>query len=281
MKKAFASFLLLAAGLGAQTLSSEAVIEPLLPDRKGPPPVRAFVSSGDRLIPQIATGGDGRNGFFMIFEVFNISDQMVDVTVGFLDERAQLMMLPVQGLTGDQPGFRTTLKPGASVFARTLPTGATKIGYAIVGFTPEPASSELNLPVGINAIFNQVVPGRPVFQAGIPVSTGAHDRFFVPFLNTGGFTGTLAMVSVLAQRVTFIAHGVDGAELCRSTRLMGQLEHLAGVISQLLSCTANVNGSLEVRADLPGLSGIGFLAQDDGAFVTQPVFGQLRLPATP
>jgi hypothetical protein len=245
---------------------------------KGVQPIRAFVFDADRVIPQIATGGDGQSGFFMIFEVFNITERQVDVTIFFADQQGGTMMLPLAPSGELAGGFRVAVPPGGVAFTRTMPTGPMRIGYALVD-APADASG-FGLSVGVNAIFNQVVPGRPVFQAGIPVSTPLHDRFFVPYLNTGGFTGTLAIVNVIIpQRVTFIARDTAGMELCRTSRLMGQGEHAAFIIREQLSCAANRDGLLEVRADQPSLSGIGFLAQDDGAFVSQTVFGVLR--ATP
>jgi hypothetical protein len=279
MRKAvgFAVFWML--GFARPMLASEALVEGIQPeDTKGPPLVRAFVSSTDRVLPHLASGGDGRNGVFMIFQVFNLTDSPVsEVTIRFVDQQAQSITLPLAPTGEPVSGLRVSnLPPGGVAFARTMPSGSAKTGWALVDAPADP--SGLGLSVGLTAIFNQVVPGRPIFQAAIPISTALHNRFFVPYFNTGGFTGTAAVLNLTPQRVTLIARGTDGTELCRSSRLMGQGEQTAFVIAQQLTCAANRDGVLEVRGDSQsgfGLSGIGFLVQDDGAFVTQTVYGML------
>jgi len=58
---------------------------------------------------------------------------------------------------------------------------------------------------------------------------------------------------------------------------MGQGQHLALLIRDALPCTNGTEGMLEVVGQTPGLSGVGFLAADQGlgAFVTLPVWGTL------
>ena len=106
-----------------------------------------------------------------------------------------------------------------------------------------------------------------------------HDRFFTFYGNAGGFVSSLALVAGLAQTVTIIAHQAGtGAELCRSTRFMSQGQHIAFLVGDELPCTNGGEGMLEVVGQDLGLSGVGFLAADEGlgAFVTLPVWGELR-----
>ncbi len=75
--------------------------------------------------------------------------------------------------------------------------------------------------------------------------------------------------------MTFSARSENGVDLCDDTLSFGAGEHVAFVIRDQLPCTAGVNGVLEVQGTSIGLAGFGITAQDDGAFVTQPVYGQV------
>jgi hypothetical protein len=129
----------------------------------------------------------------------------------------------------------------------------------------------------VSTAFNQVVPGRPLFQSFVPLSTALHNRFFVPFTNTGTSTSALAIVSLVAQTLTIRVRNNNGTEQCSRTAPFTAGQHLAFVIEavQELACSANANGVIEVSAPSIGLSGFGITAEDTGAFVTQPVYGEI------
>ena len=139
--------------------------------------------------------------------------------------------------------------------------------------------------VAVNATFLQLVPGRPPFMAGVPMSNVLHKTAFtggivLPYLSGAGFTPSLALVSLQSQDVTLIARtGSDGAELCRATMNFGAGHHKAFLLRDALSCTSTSEGTLEIRGDplLPGsIAGIGFEGHDEGAFVTQPIWTNLE-----
>ena len=138
----------------------------------------------------------------------------------------------------------------------TIPNGSpAAIGYAVVKMDPDES-------VAVNATFVQLVPGRPPFMAGIPLSSVLHKTAFMPYLAEGGFTPSLALVSLQAQDVTLIARsGSDRAELCRATLDFDADKHKPFLLRDVLACTSMSEGTLEIRGDplLPGsLAGIGF-----------------------
>ncbi len=233
----------------------------------GQPRRDAFVLPGDQVVPQVATGGDA---FFMSFQFVNFTDRAASVRLSFFDGAGDPMMIPYEqhgaALTDDV--LTDTIIAGGIGFAVTSSSGPVRIGYALVESIPENA-------IAVSTAFNQIVPGRPLFQSFVPLSTALHDRFFVPVLNAGGFTGALAVVSLVAQDVTFSARSENGVDLCDDTLSFGAGEHVAFVIRDQLPCTAGVNGVLEVQGTSIGLAGFGITAQDDAAFVTQPVYGQV------
>ena len=122
-------------------------------------------------------------------------------------------------------------------------------------------------------LVNNMVPGRPLFQSFIPLSSALHDVFYVPYLNAGSFAGAIAVVSLVGQDVAFIARNNMGTELCRDEKSFAAGEHLAFLVADRLPCTADSDGVVEVRATSIGLSGFGLTGHVDGAFVTQPVYG--------
>ena len=276
----------------AQTLPRPAgpYFEPL-PDwqyKAGIAPRGIVIAPGDTIIPQIANSGTPQDGgFFMIFQASNVSTTMAEFEVDFFDSNGESMNMPLptspDDLTGiPASGFQGTLSPGGYGAQVTIPNDSpTAIGYAVV--TMNPAAS-----IAVNATFVQLVPRRPPFMAGIPLSSALHKTAFMPYLSGAGFTPTLALVSLQPQDVTLIARtGFDGTELCRATMNFGAGHHKAFPLKDKLlrdgmPCTSaleGTEGTLEIRGDplLPGsIAGIGFEAHDEGAFVTQPIWASLE-----
>ena len=236
-----AALFLLALSSMAQTLPRPAgpYFEPL-PDwqYKAAIALRGIViAPGDTIIPQIAnswTPQDG--GFYMIFQASNVSTTMATLQVDFFDSNGESMNMPLPRSPDDligtpASGFGGTLSPGGYGAQVTIPDGSpTAIGYAVV--TMNPAES-----VAVNATFLQLVPGRPLFMAGIPLSSILHKTAFMPYLSGAGFTPTLALVSLQSQDVTLIARtGSDGTELCRATMNFGAGHHKAFLLKNELLC---------------------------------------------
>ena len=238
------------------------------------------IAPGDSIISQIANSGTPQDGgLYMIFQASNVSTTMAMFQVDFFDSNGESMNMPLptspDDLTGTPArGFQGTLSPGGYGAQVTIPDGSpTAIGYAVV--TMNPAES-----VAVNATFLQLVPGRPPFMAGVPLSNVLHKTAFMPYLSGTGFTPSLALVSLQSQDVTLIARtGFDGTELCRATMNFGARHHRAFLLRDVLSCTSTSEGTLEIRGDplLPGsITGIGFEGHDEGAFVTQPIWTNLE-----
>ena len=234
--------------------------------------------AGDAIIPQIGNSGTPQDGgFYMIFQASNVSTTMATFQVEFFDSKGQSMNMPLPTSPDDLSGtpargFQGTLSPGGYGAQVTIPNGSpTAIGYAVV--TMNPAES-----IAVNATFLQLVPGRPPFMAGVPLSSALHKTAFMPYLSGAGFTPSLALVSLQSQDVTLIARtGFDGTELCRDRMTFGAGHHKAFLLKDELLCRPTLEGTegtLEIRGDplLPGsIAGIGFEAHDEGAFVTQPI----------
>ena len=279
-----AALFLLAVSAMAQTLPRPAgpYFEPI-PDwhsKAGIEPAHIVIAPGDEFLPQIANSGTPESvGYYTMFQVVNVSTETATFRVRFYDANGRSMSMPLardaDDLTGiPRTGFSGTLSPGGYGAQVTVPNGsAAAAGYAMV--TMDPAES-----VAVNATFVNLVPGRPPFMAGIPLSSAMHKTAFMPYLAERGFTPSLALVSMEAQDITLIARsGSDGDELCRATLAFGAGHHRPFLLGQYLRCTREGEGTLEIRGDpeLPAaIAGIGFIGHEDGAFVTQPIWTNLE-----
>ena len=239
-------------------------------------PPGIVIAPGDEILPQIANSGTPETGgFFMIFQAGNVSETMATFEVNFYDANGVSMNMPLAASPDDQTGtpasgFQGTLSPGGYGAQVTIPNDSpAAIGYAVVKM--DPAES-----VAVNATFVNLVPGRPPFMAGIPLSSRLHKTAFMPYLSGGGFTPSLALVSMEAQDLTLIVRsGFDGAELCRLDMEFGKGHHRAFVLRDELACVSEAEGMLEIRGDplIPAsIAGIGFEGHKGGAFVTQPIW---------
>ena len=111
-----------------------------------------------------------------------------------------------------------------------------------------------------------------MFRAFIPEDTSTNEgRFFLPSINTGSQTSSMAVVSTVAQNVNYIARNRNGVELCGASRPFLKGEHSAFIIRDTLPCLAGIDGIVEVvGSEGERLFGVGITAEDSGTFVTQP-----------
>ena len=239
---------------------------------------KVFPLAGDDLIPQIANGElAGGQIFFTSFRIQNVTDQQASVDVDYFDADGDPMPLPSRDtVTGEVNDFIgvTTLVPARGIrYASTWPIDApVQLGYARVVSNPVGA-------VVVTALYNNEVPGVPLFQAGIPMTTRNHNRFFLPYGNIAGERSSVAIVSLTAQTVTVNARDPEGQVECTFTRAMSAGSHYPFIVQSELPCTAENEGVIEVAGPDPTLGGVGFTAQPadgvpgTGAFTTLQVFG--------
>lgn len=236
------------------------------------PSSKGAVIEAEGVIPQIATGG---GSYFMDFQFVNASALPATVTLTFFDSDGVPMAVPYiqDGVPTTATTLVETVAPGGVEFARTVVDAPdVQVGYAEV-------VSSIFYAIAVQSTFNQVVPDRPLFQAYIPEDTdGNKSRFYMPSVNTNGQTSSLAVVSGVAQNVTYIARNRNGVELCSAGRPFLAGEHRAFVIRDMLPCMVGVDGVVEVvGSQSEQLYGVGITAQDSGAFVTQPAIPRTLL----
>lgn len=246
------------------------------PDMASP---KVFPLAGDDLVPQIANGElNGGQIFFTSWRIQNITGEDAAVDIDYFDADGDPLPLPslVNADTGETQNFigiRATIPARGIRYAGTWPVGApVQLGYARVTSDPPGA-------VVATALYNNLVPGVPLFQAAIPMTTRSHRRFFVPYGNLNGQRSSVAVVSLTAQTITINARNSNGVIECMSDRPMTAGSHFAFIVQNELPCTVENEGVIEVAAPDPTLGGVGFTAQPAnkvagaGAFTTLQVFG--------
>lgn len=236
---------------------------------------KRVLTPADGLIVHIGNGTvPGGAILFTNFEAVNVTDAPASVQVFFGSPEGDSMLLPLVGqdgqLAGQFAGIEATLPPGAGGSGLTFPTGfEVQVGYALVIADP-PGS------VAVVGIFNNQVPGLPLFQAGISPDMVAHRRVRTIFTGfDGGFISSLAVVSGFAQTLTVTAREqLTGQVLCSAPLFIPAAGHRAFIVRELLTCARNRQGIVEVTAPLGGIGAVGFLAADagQGAFTTLQVF---------
>lgn len=219
------------------------------------------LDAAKNVVPRIATG----DSFETLLQVTNLSTTATSYRINFYGPNGAPLPMPLADAAGQPIGAATsvsgTVPAGGARTHRTLASGATLAGYALV----EVGAGD----VAVNATITQLVPDRDPFQASAPLLP-AINRARLPFDNTRPFTTVMALTNPLGgtTRVTLIARTLDGSERCRDTRDLAGMGHDAFVIQDRLACTAGAQGVLEIDADNGGVAPLSFIFHDFGPFTT-------------
>jgi len=238
---------------------------------------KVFTLAGDDLVPQIANGElGGGQIFFTEWRMQNITDQEAEVDISYFDSDGDPLSLPSldnDGQVRNYIGILTLVAGRGIQYGGTWPIGApVQVGYARVISDPPGA-------VVVTALYNNLVPGVPLFQAAIPMTTRNHNRFFVPYGNLGGQRSSVAVVSLTAQTITVNARNPQGQIECTFSRAMTAGSHYPFIVQSELPCAVENEGVIEIAGPEPTLGGVGFTAQPadgnpgTGAFTTLQVAG--------
>ncbi len=225
------------------------------------PVAPADLNASKSVVPRIVTG----DAFETLLQMTNLSESPTSYRVNFYDADGAPLSLPLANDAGESIGEATsisgTVPAGGARRARTLASGPTLAGYAVV---------ELGAgDVAVNATVTQIVPERDPFQASAPLLEPL-ERARLPFNNTRPFTTVMALTNPSggASQVTLIARTLDGQERCRDIRELAGGAHDAFVIQGRLACTVDTIGVLDIEADNGGVAPLSFIFHDFGPFTT-------------
>ena len=258
-------------------LTSKRLAYPLEPE-KAIPHKEIRVGLDDLSIPHLASSGSlDSMGFLTFLDLVNITDQTTQLLIVFLDDNGEPVELPLASAGPDgraclecaptfARGITVSLKPGESRQQIIMPTGPTLTGWA--GVVARPLAS-----AAVTATFMQIVPGRPLFMAGIPPSTILHRRAWLSTADVGGFTTSLALINGDPDESNLMLleyHRQDGSIGCFEALRIPPFGHAAFLVRDLLPCARGGEGSIAILSS-KSFGGLGIWAHDSGGFVTQPL----------
>jgi hypothetical protein len=226
------------------------------------------VFAGDTVIPHMVDGG----GWATSVTLTNLDLMKITVTVLFIRSDGTDLSVPVNG-QGTVRGMEVTLDPGTTLTFSTAGTaGTTTSGWAYIVKGTRDA-------VGGMAVFRQSVPGRPDFEAVVPIVSSFDDRAVLLFDNTNGFVSAAAFANPnpRAATVQFTVRGENAAVLERKSLTLDPLTHTAGTIPATFPSTAGRRGSIEFQVSNGfGVGALGLRFNPGGSFTSFHVLSNIN-----
>jgi len=158
---------------------------------------QATASVGDEVIAQVANGRDlSGNTWKTTITLVNLESEPVPYTLYFWDDEGRPLSLSIVGL-GSPSVLQGTLPEGWS------PNVETDESSPVLqqGWVELKANSK---NMGATAVFCQKVPGRPDFEAVVPLSSRSNTHFVLPFDNTGLYATSMALVNPSSSAIAVV-----------------------------------------------------------------------------
>ena len=227
------------------------------------------VFAGDNVISHIVDGGAWSSAVTLT----NLDTRTVRVTLLFFRDDGSDMMLPVVG-QGTVRGMRITLDPTTTLtFATSGFAAATSSGWVYIQ-----KENDEDAVSGF-CVFRQKLPGRPDFEAVVPIVSQFDRRAVLLYDNTNSFVTAAAFANPSPSRtnVTFTVRAEDGQVLERRTMALDPYTHTAGTVPATFSSTAGRRGSIEfVTSGSFGVGAIGLRFNPSGAFTSFHVLSNIN-----
>ena len=200
-----------------------------------------YSSSIDGVVAQVVDGGSWKT----IITLVNLDTSAATYTIRFYADNGSPMALETTAGTGST--IAGTLPVGGSRVIDTAGTKATlSQGWALVETS--------NITSG-NAIFRQTVPGRPDFEASMPIVIYVEDNSYVlPFDHITSATGVAVVnpssFSSITVFVTF--RDEQGNQFYLNSFSLGPLQHTAFSLAERYPQSLGRRGVVELAT--PGLT---------------------------
>lgn len=249
-------------------------------DRQGLPKLLSSAAGPGRYVmvgpthsifPQIAAG----DSWETVFVIVNMSLRQTEFTQRFYGSDGRPMRMKFITYPGYQivedSGVFGRLNPGASFnFAVFRDVGPVQVGWASLDY--DTRSSRL----GAYAVFRQKIPGRPTFEALVPLSAYDDTIFFMPFDNLEGFDTGMALVnpaSNIPNTVTLTFQSLRADILFQDRITLPPSGHTAFSIPSKYPSLQGKAGTVLVESNTTRLSAMGlrFNVGGGGAFSSIPI----------
>ena len=258
IRKAFLPTVLIAAGALIPAYGQDGVTA--INANADASPKFGSVESGP-VVPHFAAGV----GFSTEFQFFSLEEFPVDVDVFVIGDDGQEMQVAFRSQNDvlfEATDFTVTLPPRGEV--RTV---------AILNQPPDVFGSELRsgavllqpsnpaANVGVTAVITyHNAQGAPIYRTSVPGMAEFEPHMRMPFTNTDGLTAGIGITNFLPRNATLIARNGFGMELCRATIPFASAGHRADFLVNILPCTADTSGLLDIVTTTTPGSGEGLAA---------------------
>jgi hypothetical protein len=214
----------------------------------------------EEVFPHIAIGGVWSSEITFV----NIDGGIAVFPLRFFKPDGTPWLVTIPG-TGTFSEFQITVLPGR-IFSFTLasPGPNVETGWALID---QPSGAT----VGGHVIFADRTPGRPLFEAVVPLSLYWENEFFIPFDNTGGNTTCMALAnsSTFSDTSLFLEFfDQNGASIHLASRPLQLRRQQSFCLPGEYPLTAGKKGVAKVVGTASQLSALGFRFNPGGAFTT-------------
>lgn len=220
------------------------------------------VSSGDTVFPQFVHGG----GWSTTLTFINTGDVTVQFDVNFYKNDGTAWNVPIVGLT-TPAGVKVTLPPKQTIDVQTRDGGAvTEQGWAEVDYS----SAAIGNVSGLG-VFRQRLPGRPDFEAVVPLSYYLNTRAFMLFDETAGYSTGIAWVATryyTSSTLTINIRDEDGNRILLDQVTLKPLEKQVFTLAGRYPQAAGKRGSIEITCNPGYFSALGLRFNPTGAFTS-------------
>lgn len=217
------------------------------------------VFAGDRVIPQLVDGAGWQTSMTFV----NLENRVVRFSVYFFADNGTDLYIPIVGL-GTVRGMIGVFNVAQSETVETV-GASTKLsqGWAYI------VTENIADAVGGLAVFKQMVPGIPDFEAVVPVVNEFDGHFVLMFDNTKFVTAmAIANPRPIAVIVPLNIRNEGGAIIESTTMTLAPYEHRAFVIPDEYKITAGRRGKIEFLAPGFGVAALGLRFNPSGAFTS-------------
>jgi hypothetical protein len=231
-------------------------------------PRQTLFISGDNVFAQAATGG----GWATTIYLTNLGSTRQNGYLDFWTPTGDTWSFPsVQG-RGDR--ITLSIAAGSTIIIESDDRGSLEQGW--ISLTRETAEGT-NL-VGA-AVFRQRVPGRPDFEATVPLTSYFDRRVVMLFDNTAGFTtaGALVNTSLAPMSVPCTVRDVNGQNLETVNITIPDFGQAVFVFPDRFPASRNIRGSVICAAPTADLSALGLRFNSAGAFTSFPPMANLTM----
>ena len=229
----------------------------------------ALLLTTDLIFPHLAFGG----GWETSMTLANLSAASVKVKQYFYDQSGAPMSVTRRtipdGAEGVASVFEFTLAPNATInFLLPDSSQQVNIGWSYISY------DSTNSRIGGYAIFRQKSPGRPDFEALVPLSSFVDSTFVMPFDNLDGFVTSMALLNPASNADTNVGAIVfdhNAVQLETSVINLAPTTQTAFAIPDRFPSTRNRIGTIRFSGSTNRLSTLGFRFNPGGAFATIPM----------